>query len=237
MQVYRKVKAELSKDDTTDEEIEAKATKIGKAINLAELDAIIDLTSEPLRRVAGESGRLALKILGEGDNEKLFNQVSETAVSYAKDRSAELIGKKIVDGELVDNPNALWSIPEATRNEIRGIIEEALKGHIELGDLSEAISTAGAFSPNRAEMIARTEIANAHSMGSLNGYRAARDAGVDVEKGWLPDDKACDVCLANAAASPIPLDQEFPSGDLAPTAHPWCECAIYAVVPDAKSAG
>ncbi len=81
-----------------------------------------------------------------------------------------------------------------------------------------------------ADLIARTEIANANSQSSLEGYKGAREDGVDVKKEWLLGPDPCPICEENAAAGPIDLDDEFPSGDDAPTAHPNCECALMPVV-------
>ncbi|MFB8182624.1 phage portal protein [Streptomyces sp. NPDC055966] len=43
---------------------------------------------------------------------------------------------------------------------------------------------------------------------------------------WVPDDSACDVCDANAAAGYIPVTKAFPSGHDAPPAHPNCGCRL-----------
>ena len=97
-------------------------------------------------------------------------------------------------------------------------------------DLEDAIQEAGAFSPARAELIARTEVTRANSYGSLGGYKAAKDAGVNVKKAWHPDDEACEICLGNADDGDIDLDDSFSSGDDAPPGHPNCECSIIPVV-------
>jgi hypothetical protein len=38
--------------------------------------------------------------------------------------------------------------------------------------------------------------------------------------------EACDICVENADAGVIGLDEEFPSGDQAPPAHPHEECDL-----------
>jgi hypothetical protein len=45
-------------------------------------------------------------------------------------------------------------------------------------------------------------------------------------KQWILGPNACDQCVDNAEASPIPVDDDFPSGDDAPPAHPNCVCAV-----------
>jgi hypothetical protein len=42
---------------------------------------------------------------------------------------------------------------------------------------------------------------------------------------WLVAE-GCDLCEENADASPIGIDEEFPSGDTEPPAHPNCMCAL-----------
>jgi hypothetical protein len=81
-------------------------------------------------------------------------------------------------------------------------------------------------------MIAYTEIGNANATGTLNGFMAARDAGVENEKAWMTSggDGCCDDCTANEDQGPIPLDEDFQSGDDAPLAHPNCQCVLVSVV-------
>ena len=83
---------------------------------------------------------------------------------------------------------------------------------------------------NRAFRIARTEISNAYNFGQLNSIKQAMDEGYlpgVPEKEWIaggqdPDD----ICTTNEDEGSIPIDQAFPSGDMHPTAHPQCECAL-----------
>lgn len=140
-----------------------------------------------------------------------------------------MVGKKWVNGELVDNPDAEWVISDATRDELRGLIAQVQSGDLKMTDLSDAIERAGAFSPERAELISRTETQAANAQGSLAGYRTARKNGVNVKKAWEPDDEACEICLDNAAQGAIDLDEDFDSGDDAPPAHPNCECVLVPV--------
>lgn len=82
----------------------------------------------------------------------------------------------------------------------------------------------------RAMRIARTEISNAYNFGEINSVRQARD------EGWLPGapqkewmaggDNPCEDCLENEGAGSIAVDNTFPSGDDAPTAHPNCKCTL-----------
>jgi hypothetical protein len=83
-------------------------------------------------------------------------------------------------------------------------------------------STFQDFSDTRAGMIAQTEVNDAYNRGRM--YTAVQ-AGFD-QKAWDPDGEACPICIENVDAGWIGIDDEFPSGDLAPTAHPNCDCSI-----------
>jgi hypothetical protein len=78
------------------------------------------------------------------------------------------------------------------------------------------------MSTYRAEMIASTEMNDAMSQAFLK--KLVRNA---VEyKQWILGANPCEDCIENAEASPIPVDEDFPSGDDAPPAHPNCVCAV-----------
>lgn len=78
------------------------------------------------------------------------------------------------------------------------------------------------MSSYRAEMIASTEMNDAMSQAFLK--KLVRNA---IEyKQWILGPNACEICEQNAEESPIPIDEDFPSGDDAPPAHPNCVCAL-----------
>lgn len=216
-------KAALRKDQADD---------IVAALSLADLDALINATPAQMEKVLQETGQHVMAQLGTEHRRDLVNQVNERAVKEARARAAEMVGKKWVDGELVDNPKAEWRIDEATRDEIRGIIADGLEDNIGADAIADLIEDAGAFSPERAQLIADTEIARANSLGSQNAMQEAVNAGVRVKKAWFPDPQACEICKANADQGPIDLDDVFESGDDVPPAHPNCECALQPVVDD-----
>lgn len=182
-----------------------------------------------LETVAKDSGKKALLQLNLEHENGLVNQVDADSVDYATNRAAEMVGRKWVDGELVDNPDAEWRIDDATRDELRSLITQVTTGDIPMTDLTREIMNATSFSPERAELISRTEIQAANAQGSLSGYFRARDAGVNIKKAWEPDDDACPICLANADQGAIDLDDDFESGDDGPPAHPKCECVLVPV--------
>ena len=81
---------------------------------------------------------------------------------------------------------------------------------------------------SRAAVIANTEVNRAMSVASMDTYRDNGIAGVE----WLAESDADDECTENADASPLPIDEPFPSGDTEPPAHPNCRCAVSPVTAD-----
>jgi hypothetical protein len=75
--------------------------------------------------------------------------------------------------------------------------------------------------PQQALIISQTETSRAMSVASRNAYEEAQVEMVE----WLVAE-GCDLCQENADASPIGIDEEFPSGDSEPPAHPNCMCAL-----------
>jgi hypothetical protein len=80
--------------------------------------------------------------------------------------------------------------------------------------------------PNRAMVIARTEMNRAMSVASVESYQ-----GFGVEQvEWLVMEP-CDICAENDGVV-VDLMSEFPSGDTEPPAHPNCVCSIAPVIQD-----
>jgi SPP1 gp7 family putative phage head morphogenesis protein len=240
---FDKVKPELIKQVT---EAYGKLHKIDDA-DLDEIDevmSVVDFSTfnllpktvqSDLEDVFSDAGEETLKSIGVAVNAskvpdlelapKAFDQVNSLAVEYAQDRSAEMVGMKYVKGKLVPNPDAKWQITEETRDGIRSAVTEAVVGDLPVTKLADTLSAAYGFSSDRAEMIARTEMRMANGSGALAGYQAS---GVIKEKVWLTaqDDDVSEECADNEDEGPIPLDDDFPSGDDAPPAHPNCRCTI-----------
>lgn len=82
----------------------------------------------------------------------------------------------------------------------------------------------------RAELIARTELAMASTDGQLAGWRQARDQGLlsrQLVRRWIvtPDDRLCPSCAPMDGAT-APLDVPFAGGVMGPPLHPLCRCAV-----------
>lgn len=161
-------------------------------------------------------------------NVALISAASDTARDFAHQRAAELVGKRFTSkGKLVQNPSAKWRIDETTRKELRALVEKAFNEETPIAKLADQIRSAGSFSESRAKTVARTEIARAQSMGTLDVWK---NMGFVKTVRWdlSADHEDQDLCDLNHDHGPVPLGQAFPSGDIAPPQHPNCRCSLVA---------
>ena len=141
----------------------------------------------------------------------------QKAIDWAKGHVSKA---KLVDG-----------LNEETRKQISNIIADGIKNKRGIPGIKSDIrhkldwmargapsEIKGLTLASRAEMIARTETANALSQASLN---TMEDMGVDGKE-WITvgDDQVSDECLANEEQGIIPVGETFVSGAMAPPQHP-----------------
>lgn len=164
----------------------------------------------------------------------ILNIANANAEEWAKSRAAELVGMSWEDGKLVVNPDAEWSITESTREMIRTDVTTAIDSGMSNDELADLLMNNYSFSPERAEMIARTETATADVQGNMELYREADDNGIKILKQWITagDDLVSEDCAMNGDSDPIELDDVFPSGASEPPEHPNCRCDILPVIED-----
>ena len=211
------------------------APKLAKEFSKADDEEIellwesqISVFAPQLASVAKRGGLQALAQVDVTD-EGITDLVSAEAQAFADARAAELVGMKWDETAqaYIDNPSAEWAITDSTRDMLNDTIAQGVKDQLSTDALAEQIQNSYAFSEARAQTIARTEIAYAHTQGTLMGWK---NSGVVDGKEWLASDDACEECQANAEAGTIPIDGDFPSGDDGPPCHPNDECAILAVL-------
>lgn len=219
-------------DDGDGVDWRAEAAEAIEQLDLDLSDAVQAAIVRSMARAAEDSaGRVYGQIVGVmlGDvndgaapgpaalGDDIFGKINARAVEWAGEHA----------GELVSGVNA------TTRAAVQDAIETGLGAGDSYIDLAARISALGAFSDDRATLIADTETANANSMGALQGLFQAQQRGVAVKKGWLTAgglERICGPCRSNGAAGAVELDAPFPSGDMAPTAHPNCRCALIPMV-------
>lgn len=201
-----------------------------------EWDALISLVEVPLTDMAQDGALSALEqLLATGDDIKVL--AGDKATAWAQARAAEMVGmKRNALGELVPNPNAKWRIDDSTRDMLRTTVETALAEGQSADEMAASIMDSTAFSAERAEMIARTEIAKADSAGAMEGYRAS---GLVAGKTWSTsdDEDVSDECRECEAQGVISLDDTFANGEDTSPGHPNCRCTVLPVLTDELPAG
>lgn len=142
----------------------------------------------------------------------LFNHQDPRAVDWAREHAAEMLTSDGQGGKLA----------EATRDMVRQTIESALAENVPDEEVARRLENAYAFSPQRAELIARTEVANALGNGRLAGAIAV---GMQSKRWQLSNDEGpCPKCESNAAQGWIAINKAYVSGAKAPLQHPHCRC-------------
>ena len=221
-------------DPDEDDRVRRRADDIVNEFDLGSLYAEAEPIGADLEEVVNDTVARAVAQVGPDDSAGLVNQVNARAVAIARERAAELVGMHLdADGKLVPSDDAEMAITDTTRDMLRATIADDLAAGKTTDEIADDIAEHYAFSPERAAVIAATEVSRANSMAAQESYQAAADAGVPVKKRWLAEVDCCDVCSANQAAGAIDLDDTFPSGDDTPPGHPNCRCSLSPVVGDA----
>lgn len=207
-------------------QVEKKVDPVDEAIDREmKWDLFASLVQAPLAETYLDGEVIAADA---GGVESGFGLTSAAAVDYAKKRAAELVGKRIdADGNLVDNPNAKWSVPQTTRDRLRAEIENALESGLTETQLRKRLESEEIWNW-RADMIARTEVAYALNAGTVDSYK-----GVGVEKVEIIDGPGCledghDDSEPGVDGETWPLEkfEEFPLG------HPNCRRSAMPVMPE-----
>ena len=106
-------------------------------------------------------------------------------------------------------------------------LADALAEGFEDGDSADTIAKSIEqilSNPQRALMVAGTELNRATTQASVAEYRKADQDG----KKWssAKDDRVCPHCKRNVEQGVIPIDQAYDTGDTFTPGHPECRCAI-----------
>lgn len=209
--------AEKAAADSGDGINPANQRKVNKAVKALDMGALLALTDDMAEAVAEAAGDGVTDSLGEVgiDDSGITDLANTRAEAYAAKRSAALITSDADGGKLA----------RATRDMIRGTVLAAVEDGSSNQQLTQSLMDSYAFSPERAETIARTELKMANSQGALIGYKAS---GVVDGKQWQCSNNGdcCDICQANEDAGVVDLDDEFPDGSDTTPAHPNCNCVV-----------
>jgi SPP1 gp7 family putative phage head morphogenesis protein len=146
---------------------------------------------------------------------------TELASSFARRRGAELLQ---LSGRL--------NVVEFTKRWVNSLVAQTIEQGESLQALQKNLRSGFGFSKSRAEMIARTETANAQTDGSIKSYQSQGTEG----KEWLTaQDERVDggdpsgPCIDAEGQGPIAVGSPFNNGFMGPAAHPRCRCTILPV--------
>lgn len=133
---------------------------------------------------------------------------NEAAAAYAAKRAAQTVK----------------DISETTEEKIKEIVSDSFSDpDSTIDSITEDIDASGIFSPDRAALIARTEVARAQMQGTMSVWQQLGVEQVDV---LLSEDNPCDECAEIADGGPYnltdPVILSFPF-------HPNCQCTLVVV--------
>jgi SPP1 gp7 family putative phage head morphogenesis protein len=211
-------------DPEDDEDV---VTTIIAGLDLGEWALLVTVLGTELAALYVEAAKKAAQQIGAKLSVDALDLANEHAIEFARQRAAEMVGMKWVDGEMVPNPDAQWRIDEGTREMLRGDVRRALQEGWSNDQVAEALADSYAFSEKRALVIARTETARADIEGNLTGYR---ELGV-AKKRWLTAPDCCDECH-EIDGMVVGIDDEFPGGVGGPPLHPNCRCDVLPITDD-----
>jgi len=104
----------LSKDDAED---------IIDNLDMSDWDVLIGVFSDTLSEHARSQAQDSLGELGFNTDEDMTHSADEAAIDWAKQHSAELVGRRVTEsGKIVNNPDKTMSISDTTRSESRDLL-------------------------------------------------------------------------------------------------------------------
>lgn len=182
-------------------------------------DALKKLWVDPQTNTKSKTKKSSHGVNVKADKTGWVSLPNLRARAYAKKHAAE----------------AVTQINDVTRKEIARIVNDGVKSGSSYNDIAKAIkSKFEEFAvpspqkhiPNRAVLVAVTELANAYCEGNAQVGDYLQSNGVKMMKAWqtLEDDRVSDGCKENEQAGWIPIDKEFPSGHMHPPRFPGCRC-------------
>lgn len=149
-----------------------------------------------------------------------WNQINQDAADWASGYSFELVK----------------GINETTTSALQSIISKGIEQTQTVGEITAAIRDSLLFSPERASMIATTELTRAAAEGEAATVAQIADNGIALVPIWMnrEDNLVCPVCLSldgvtgemvNGAWS-FHCNYNGEDYGLPPDSHPNCRCAI-----------
>lgn len=225
-------------ENRTQSELRVYFDALGKRIVALGLENLVEeMSAQMARHAVDMKMQNVLRVFTPTIKGILSSNMEEAMHKADKINSfAEAIGDVIPDDlqtMLSSDEAALWAsiragelvtgINDTTRSLIADAIEEGISEALGVPGTARLIrATVADMTRLRSEMIASTEINRAMSEAAL---RKMNRIGLDYKQ-WIVSTACCDVCAENQDASPLPVNDLFPSGDMYPPAHPNCRCAV-----------
>jgi hypothetical protein len=144
------------------------------------------------------------------------------ARAFARSRAAELVGRRWIGDQTVDDPDADEAITASTADMLKPKIRQAITEKMTQAEFAAELAQS-VFSRARAERIAEYETTKVFHQATLQAFK---QSGRVTQVNWVTmgDDLVEEVCEDNENGGPIDLGGTFPSGDDAPPAHVACRC-------------
>lgn len=164
--------------------------------------------------------RAAVKLAYDTAEEQLADYDVSISFDLANPRVRETISGLLT---------AVKSITGTTKEDVRGIIANGLERGLSIPQITAAIrERAPELSKSRAEMIARTETADAYTRGAILAYE---ESGVVTGYEWdaTLDKRTSQVCQG-LNGQKIKAGQRFSNGGVGPPAHPNCRSVLLPLV-------
>ena len=240
----RTLKAE-AEHDTNDDGLQTELLLGGKKVPKVESDLIRAVALLAWRAISWPSLVSELESyiaeatadgvgIGEAQSEitataSVIYDAKQSAQKYAKERAAEAVGMKYnAQDELVDDPHAVWPLTDKFKTDIESTIAQGIDEGWTDSQISAVIEASYAFSPERVEIIADTELTNAQNFGTYTYWRTSK---VVTWVRWLTSDihEVEDECDIYEAQGIVALGHEFAPGIRWPRAHPYCRCSLVAI--------
>jgi len=194
----------------------------GKKISQVDVDNVLKITHD--ERSIKDLADFTIPRITEMVKINGTNAYAELGV----EGSFDVTNPKVIKWIKAHCGDLIVSITDTTFDALKATLTEGIKLGESIPKLAARVTEQYADCKGyRAVRIARTETITASNQGALQAYK---QSGVVEKKEWLLSADACDICLDQAAAGAIPVDDNFPGGFDAPTAHPNCKCAILPVI-------
>jgi len=201
-------------------------------------EAIVEQVAKALAAIGEDNVKVALRGLDIKDP-AVLNQALNEIRQYARDRAAEMVGRKWVADLLVDDPGAEMAINSLTQKGIADSVANVLEAYesgeidaITTASMSEELLAQYAFSGERAERIADFESRRVANLGFLHAWKAS---GVITGKYSMlsPSHVIPDICDDIEALGVVDVDDNFQGYGFGPPWHPGgCMCVMGAVRAD-----